>query len=315
MTKLTNKGIILIIAIVLVIAVPIQGLGGYSLSYGPIYSGNESNTIFAGIAPIYKYNTSETGFGQEEGLYQGYFGVEDINGGQAVKLTYLQEVKDQDGNIHIIDTVYVKAGNFYTAVKIYPELKVGDTVVFRSEDHGITNPNGTSFLDISHIGIYPGATRVDIASVQVRRSFYLAAHAATVKIVNGIQVQSETLWAAEGAPGSNRFTARGSWATYIHFDDLGQGVIEGQEKVYNLYAGQHIYVGSLTVWFDKQNIYVRYATIDGWYLQESHLDIAELFTGLMGTRGLGRYPYTQTYNPLTNEHTYIIPLPSEGFGI
>jgi hypothetical protein len=45
---------------------------------------------------------------------------------------------------------------------------------------------------------------------------------------------------------------------------------EGVQE-YPLYAGQTIYVGNVTIWNDDEYLYVKYTTIDDWFMSELHV--------------------------------------------
>ncbi|WP_042702678.1 hypothetical protein [Thermococcus sp. PK] len=81
-----------------------------------------------------------------------------------------------------------------------------------------------------------------------------------------------------------------------------------------LYAGQHTLVGEVLVWNDGENLHVKYTiTESGWYLVETHLEVAT---------NLGDIPQTRNGNPIpghftykneshtfgTTEYTYTLPL-------
>lgn len=84
-----------------------------------------------------------------------------------------------------------------------------------------------------------------------------------------------------------------------------------------LYAGQTTNAGSVTVWNDQTNLYVRYQTTGGWVMTESHLAVATTLAGIpqtsTGNPRVGNFPYKTTHNPAVTDFTYTIPLASVGY--
>jgi hypothetical protein len=78
-----------------------------------------------------------------------------------------------------------------------------------------------------------------------------------------------------------------------------------------LYAGQTIVAGSVKVWNDHDNLYVKYILTNGWYMTESHVAVAATLNGIPQKNGNpppGQFPYSCTHNPRVQEYTYTIPL-------
>jgi len=69
----------------------------------------------------------------------------------------------------------------------------------------------------------------------------------------------------------------------------------GVPEVFTLYAGQTIDVGTVKVWNDGVNLYVKYETNSGWKMTETHLavvtDVADFPTNKPGNPMVGHFPY------------------------
>ena len=80
---------------------------------------------------------------------------------------------------------------------------------------------------------------------------------------------------------------------------LGDGIPCGESLVTTLYAGQHIDVGTVTVYNDQDDLFIRIETTGGWWMTESHVAVAT---------SLEEIPQTRTGNPkvghfgLSTEH-------------
>ncbi|MFX1562173.1 MAG: hypothetical protein ACFFDP_02570 [Promethearchaeota archaeon] len=87
---------------------------------------------------------------------------------------------------------------------------------------------------------------------------------------------------------------------------------ECESTVTDLIAGQHIDVGSVTVWNDGTFLYVKYSTADCWVLTETHLAVATSLEGIPQTSNdnpiLGKFSYRTMHDPLVTEYTYVIDL-------
>ncbi len=83
--------------------------------------------------------------------------------------------------------------------------------------------------------------------------------------------------------------------------DLGYNAFKYGEVVTTLYAGQTIDVGTVTVGIDNETdyIYVKYETIDGWYIAETHVfvgtDGSQIPVNKPGNPKIGHFPYSTTH--------------------
>ena len=88
-------------------------------------------------------------------------------------------------------------------------------------------------------------------------------------------------------------------------------------QTYQLYAGQTINAGTLTVDNDGTNLYVTYTTTSPNYFNTLHLwvgkDLAMLPTNNGGNPVIGQFPYSFNVNGGTT-HTFTIPLANIGGG-
>ncbi len=81
--------------------------------------------------------------------------------------------------------------------------------------------------------------------------------------------------------------------------------------VVDLMAGQHIVSGTVTVGNDALNLYVIFATVDGWLLNKTHLYVGA--PGLLPVNNannpqIGKFPYSMPHSPRVTSFTYTIPL-------
>jgi uncharacterized repeat protein (TIGR01451 family) len=84
----------------------------------------------------------------------------------------------------------------------------------------------------------------------------------------------------------------------------------GGETVVDLIAGRHINVGSVKVWNDKDNLYVKYMTSSDWCLDETHLQVASSLDDIPQANGNpipGQFEYQNTKSCVP-KFTYTIPL-------
>ena len=82
------------------------------------------------------------------------------------------------------------------------------------------------------------------------------------------------------------------------------------ETVVDLIAGRHIDVGSVKVWNDTDNLYVKYMTNTNWCLDETHLQVASSLDDIPQANGNpipGQFEYQNTEN-CVHKFTYTIPL-------
>jgi hypothetical protein len=89
-------------------------------------------------------------------------------------------------------------------------------------------------------------------------------------------------------------------------------------QVVTLYAGQDIDVGTVTVTNDADNLYVTFETSGDWWLQKTHLHVAETFTDIpqnnKGNPKIGNFAYQTTHDPRVQSYTYVIAKSSIGDG-
>jgi len=71
--------------------------------------------------------------------------------------------------------------------------------------------------------------------------------------------------------------------------------IETNPDVFTLYAGQHIDVGTVSVWDDCENLYVKYETTGDWVMTETHLHVANKWQLI---------PHTKKGNPIPGQFDY-----------
>ena len=87
---------------------------------------------------------------------------------------------------------------------------------------------------------------------------------------------------------------------------------------FTLYAGQTINVGTISVYNDSENLYVKYNTTDGWLLNKTHLAIATSLENIPQTKKNnpipGLFPYKSTHASVT-EHVYVINLEEAGYTV
>ena len=87
----------------------------------------------------------------------------------------------------------------------------------------------------------------------------------------------------------------------------------------NLWAGQNIDVGTVSVWNDAENLYVKYETTDDWYLTETHLHVATALGDIPQTKTgnpiPGHFDYPMEYDPPVQENTNVINLEDCGFEV
>lgn len=112
------------------------------------------------------------------------------------------------------------------------------------------------------------------------------------------------------------------WALLVNFIFLGVQAEAntpcGISKVVALYAGQSIDVGTVSVYHDGENLYVKYNTGGSWALSETHLAIATSFDGIPQTQEggckLGSFTY-KTLHESVKEYLYVINLNEAGYKI
>lgn len=79
-----------------------------------------------------------------------------------------------------------------------------------------------------------------------------------------------------------------------------------------LCAGQHIDAGTVTVYNDLDTLFVRFDTIPGWSMSETHVAVActleELPQNKSGNPVVGHFPYSMDHDPWLTTYTEAIPL-------
>ena len=110
---------------------------------------------------------------------------------------------------------------------------------------------------------------------------------------------------------SNHFPGN-SWATFLCYEQ------STGPKVYTLFAGQTIEVGTVTVEEVGPNLEVTYDVTGGWLLSETHLHVADgdscdtALAGIPQNRSgnpkVGHFEYSGDHDPMVTSFTYQIPL-------
>ena len=83
----------------------------------------------------------------------------------------------------------------------------------------------------------------------------------------------------------------------------------GAPVTYGFWAGQHINVGSLVISNDQDYIYVTFNTSGNWWLQLTHLHIANTIQGIPNRNGRpipGHFDYKTVHNPRVQTYTYAV---------
>jgi len=89
--------------------------------------------------------------------------------------------------------------------------------------------------------------------------------------------------------------------------------VKDSATVFDLIAGQNIYAGSITVWNDADNLYVKYETVDSFCLTETHLEVGSSLDDIPQKNGNpipGQFEYKTSHNCVSS-FTYTVPLPKE----
>ncbi|MFC1866088.1 rhodanese-like domain-containing protein [Chloroflexota bacterium] len=88
---------------------------------------------------------------------------------------------------------------------------------------------------------------------------------------------------------------------------------ETNPQVQTLYAGQDIDIGTVSVWDDADNLYVKYSTTGGWELLETHLAVAtspgDIPQTKKGNPIPGQFSEGESFDIPVTDVTYTIPLP------
>ena len=89
------------------------------------------------------------------------------------------------------------------------------------------------------------------------------------------------------------------------------------DTVVDLIAGQNEVIGTVTVTNDDDEITVTYSLAGDWYMTESHLHIASDCGDIpqtgSGNPKVGRFEFSDHYDPATQEDTYVASLDAQGF--
>lgn len=79
----------------------------------------------------------------------------------------------------------------------------------------------------------------------------------------------------------------------------------------SLIAGQHFTAGTITVYNDAINIYVKYDTYTPWLISDAHVAVANSLAGIPQTKAgnpiPGRFAYSATFDPELTSYTFAIP--------
>lgn len=82
-------------------------------------------------------------------------------------------------------------------------------------------------------------------------------------------------------------------------------------------AGQKIKAGTISIWNDYDNVYVKFATKDGWQIRRTHLfigpkdillDPANGYVNKNGSPKNGHFPYGEYFDPFVTEWVFSLPL-------
>ena len=85
----------------------------------------------------------------------------------------------------------------------------------------------------------------------------------------------------------------------------------GPSTVTNLIAGQFTDAGDISVYNTGEFLYVKYTTVDGWVLGQTHLYAGAceaIPVNPAGAPQIGQFPLSTLHDPFLTEYTYAIPL-------
>lgn len=85
----------------------------------------------------------------------------------------------------------------------------------------------------------------------------------------------------------------------------------GDITTVTLYAGQTIDAGTVTIWNDSTDLYVKFSTTGGWVMNETHVHVAATVDGIPQRNGNpipGQFAYKTVHDPAVTEYTYKIAL-------
>jgi rhodanese-related sulfurtransferase len=90
---------------------------------------------------------------------------------------------------------------------------------------------------------------------------------------------------------------------------------QSTRQVQTLYVGQSIPIGSISVWNDANNLFVKYVTTAGWQMAETHLAVAIGAGGIPQTNKHnpipGQFAYGAVHDPPVAQYTYTVPISSD----
>ncbi|MBD3163562.1 MAG: hypothetical protein GF346_13740, partial [Candidatus Eisenbacteria bacterium] len=91
---------------------------------------------------------------------------------------------------------------------------------------------------------------------------------------------------------------------------LGDGIPCGDSLVTILYAGQFIDVGTVTVYNDQDDLFIRIETTGGWWMTESHVAVATTLEDIpqtgKGNPKVGHFGLWAEHDPPVTTYTYSI---------
>ncbi|MCB2208374.1 MAG: hypothetical protein KQH67_08750 [Bacteroidetes bacterium] len=101
--------------------------------------------------------------------------------------------------------------------------------------------------------------------------------------------------------------------------DLGYGAFKYGEVVHTLYAGKTIDVGTVTVGIDDNSdyIYVKFETIPGWYIEETHVFVGPEGTSIPvnkpGNPKIGHFPFSTDHQ--NGDGTNVVTYPTIAYSL
>jgi len=85
----------------------------------------------------------------------------------------------------------------------------------------------------------------------------------------------------------------------------------GTATTTTLFAGQTIVAGTVTVYNDASNIYIKYDTSAPWVISDTHAAVAATLDGIPQTKAgnpiPGRFAYSATFDPEVTTYTFAVP--------
>jgi hypothetical protein len=246
-----------------------------------VNSANENNTFIV-------ENSLKS---QEVVSYCGSSSVFTLFAGQSINAGNLTVVNDQE-NIYV---TYTTTGGW---LLIETQLFVGNLANVPLA--GQSNPKIGNFpYKAKHSPNVTSFTYV-ISREGLSESIVIAAHASVVKPGS----KQETAWSS-----GNRFSSKGSWATYSNYEL--QGCCEVEPVEYDYIGGQNIVTGVLSVTNDNENLYVTFVINGDWYLNATQLYVGSAQSIPVNGSNVpmpGHFPYKVSYPAYVKTYTYIVPL-------